>query len=73
MSEGKFKKGDRVEFWFGTRTVQGVVKEDRGPLGIKGRHLFLIEFSPFRLAESPSLIELPAVELQLVRDKVATK
>lgn len=68
MPEKKFRKGDRVRFQFGIYSVEGIVKEDRGPLGINGRHLYRVEF-PFGLhAESPSHIELPAEQLQLVQD-----
>jgi hypothetical protein len=49
------------------------VKEERGPLGIKGRHLYLVEFGPLLHADALSLIELPAVELQLVADKSANR
>ena len=34
MPEARFRRGDRVEFEFVTRTVFGEVKEDRGPIGI---------------------------------------
>lgn len=71
MPEKKFRKGDRVRFRFGIYSVEGIVKEDRGPLGINGRHLYRVEF-PFGLhAEAPSHIELPAEELQLVQDAVS--
>jgi len=71
MSEIKFHKGDRVRFRFGIYSVEGVVKEDRGPIGIKGRHLYLVEF-PFGLhVESPSHIELPAERLQLIPGAVS--
>lgn len=73
MAERHFKRGDVVKFQAGIRTIQGVVKEDRGPIGLKGRHLYLVEFGPARHADSPSLIELPAVDLQLVPDKAAAK
>jgi hypothetical protein len=73
MSERRFKKGDVVKFQAGLRTIQGVVKEDRGPIGLKGRHLYLIEFGPTLHADAPSLIELPAVELQLASEKAAIK
>jgi hypothetical protein len=72
MPERKFRKGDRVRFHFVTRFVEGVVQEDRGPLGINGRHLYRVEF-PFGLhAESPMHIELPAEKLQLIQDEVST-
>lgn len=64
MSESQIRKGDRVRFWLGTRSVQGEVKEDRGPIGVKGRHLYLVEFRPEPQSESPSQIELPADQLQ---------
>jgi hypothetical protein len=65
--ERRFRKGDLVSFQIGLRTVQGKVKEDRGPIGIKGRHLYLVEFPGGIHAESPSLVELPAVEMQAVQ------
>lgn len=80
MPEPRFRKGDLVSFRLGTRSVQGEVKEDRGPIGIKGRHLYLVEFRPepqsaspsLPQSASPSLIELPADQLQSVPDTVAT-
>ena len=63
MPELGFRKGDRVRFRFGTRSVHGVVKEDRGPIGIEGRHLYLVEFRQEPKAGSVSLIELPADQL----------
>jgi hypothetical protein len=73
MPETRFRKGDLVQFQFGLSTVQGVVKEDRGPIGIKGRHLYLIEFWFGAHADSPSRVELPAADLQAVRDRVSAK
>ena len=71
MAEAQFHKGDRVKFKLGTRSVQGVVKEDRGPIGIKGRHLYLVEFRAE--PQSPSQIELPADQLEVVHGTVAAK
>jgi hypothetical protein len=73
MPEPRFHKGDRVQFRFGLRSVQGEVKEDRGPIGIRGRHLYLVEFRREALSDSLSEIELPAVELQLVQDTASTE
>jgi hypothetical protein len=39
MSNSRIRKGDLVRFKLGTRSVQGEVKEDRGPIGVRGRHL----------------------------------
>lgn len=71
MQETRFRRGDAVRFQFGLYPVQGVVKEDRGPIGIKGRRLYLVEF-PFGMhTEAPFEIELPAEKLELVRDTAA--
>ena len=73
MPEPRFRKGDRVRFRFGIRSVQGEVKEDRGPIGIKGRRLYLVEFRIEPESISPSLVELPAEDLQLVQDTASTE
>ncbi len=67
MPENQFRKGDLVRFRLGTRSVQGEVKEDRGPIGVKGRHLYLVEFRPEPLSADTSHIELPADQLQPVQ------
>lgn len=72
MSERRYRKGDQVKFDFGTRTVQGEIKEDRGPIGMNGRRLYLIEFRLGPNGESVSHIELPAVDFELVEDPVST-
>jgi hypothetical protein len=68
MPAARFRKGDRVKFRWGIYSVQGEVKEDRGPIGVKGRRLYLVEFRPGPRSEAPFQIELPAEELQSVRD-----
>lgn len=69
MRERRYRVGEKVCFQLGIRTVQGYVKEDRGPIGVKGRHLYLVEF---KRDESPAYVELPAVEMEPVEDTVAT-
>ena len=71
MSERRFRKGDLVCFRLGLRSVQGKVKEDRGPIGVKGRHLYLVEFRPESVSNSLFQVELPAEDLQLVQDTVS--
>ena len=66
MSNSRIRKGDLVRFQLGTRSVQGEVKEDRGPIGVRGRHLYLVEFRPETQSPTLSQIELPADELQAV-------
>ena len=64
MPEPHFHKGDRVRFRYGIRPAQGVIKEDRGPIGVRGRHLYLVEFRPDSQSAALSQIELPAEQLQ---------
>ena len=73
MPEAKFRKGELVRFRLGTRSVQGEIKEDRGPIGVKGRHLYLVEFRPDPQSVSSSLIELPSDQLQSVKDTALTE
>lgn len=65
MRKLRFRRGDRVCFQMPGRVVQGLVKEDRGPIGINARHLYLVEFPSE--PESPHQIELPAEKLEMVR------
>ena len=71
VSERRFRKNDLVSFRLSTRSIQGVVKEDRGPIGVKGRHLYLVEFRPEPQSENLALIELPAEQLQSVQNTVS--
>ncbi|HLX62588.1 MAG TPA: hypothetical protein VKX17_15025 [Planctomycetota bacterium] len=66
MPESKLHKGDYVKFQLGTRPVHGLVREDRGAIGINGRHLYLVEFH----AEptSPHQVELPAEEMEVLTE-----
>ena len=71
MPEVRFHKGDAVKFRLGTRTVHGLIKEDRGPIGVKGRRLYLVEFRSE--PESPAQVELPADELEAVNRTVGAR
>lgn len=64
MSKKSFRNGQLVVFKYGTRSVQGIVKEDRGPIGIKGRVLYLVEFRPEVESSDVLHIELPADQLK---------
>lgn len=66
MAERALRKGDVVSFEFGNATVQGVVTEDRGPIGMHGRRLYAIEFRVDPDSDDPMTIELPAGELHIV-------
>ena len=71
MAERQFRKGDVIRFKLGTRSVQGEIKEDRGPIGVKGRHLYLVEYHPESQSPSLSQIELPADQLQSMQGLVS--
>jgi hypothetical protein len=61
---GPFKVGDRVRYKRGLEPVEGVIVEDRGPLGIGGRRLYAVRV---QLDEWNAIVtELPVSELQLV-------
>ncbi len=72
MAKARFRKrelhkGDRVKFTLGARPVEGRVKEERGPIGINGRRLYLVEFgNGDGEPQPPSQIELPAEELEAI-------
>lgn len=63
-----FRVGDRVRIRFGEYPVDGVVVEDRGPLGFGGRRLYRIEFN-HEVPPDPVYTELPAEEIELVESK----
>lgn len=64
-----FHVGNMVRFHFGPNKVNGVVKEDRGPIGLGGRQLYLVQYS--LEPDHQSAVELPADQLELVQDRVA--
>jgi hypothetical protein len=70
ISERSFHKGDKVAFRHGIYEIEGIVKEDRGRIGINGRHLYVVEF---RFGEGLSRAELPAAQLRPVQDGIAAK
>ncbi len=58
--------GDHVRFVIGPRNVIGIVKEDRGPIGRKGRNLYLIHFSGGPFVPEPIQVELGMEEFTVV-------
>lgn len=57
-----------MRFQLGFRPVQGVITEDRGPLGVGGRHLYRIEFRRESDPGSAEFAELPTELLELAAD-----
>jgi hypothetical protein len=59
---GRFKVGEWVAFPYGTRNLIAQVVEARGPLGVKGRHLYRIRVA--REFGEPDSFEMPEDELE---------
>jgi len=57
--------GDRVSVHFGMSDAEGVVVEDRGPIGINGRRLLRVELTIDQVTE-PMAIEVPAEEVRVI-------
>jgi hypothetical protein len=70
--ERKFRKRDRVQFRLSTDGVDGVVTEDRGPIGVGGRRLYTVQFRPDDVPW-PSRVELPAEDLRPIRTAAAAR
>lgn len=60
----KIRVGDHVRFRWSLYDVEGTVIEDRGPIGVGGRHLYGVEFQ-LEYTE-PHIIELPASALEVI-------
>ena len=63
-SKGRYRVGDRVTFEFGGGKVIGTIIEDRGDIGVGGRHLYQIEVP--MTAEEPMVFELPEPVIELI-------
>src|SRR4051794_24344159 len=59
-----FKVGDQVRVPLGRRGVIGVITEDRGPIGFRGRRLYQVRV-PMEPAE-PAIYELAGVEIEAI-------
>lgn len=59
-----FHVGDRVRIGFGRRKLTGVIVEDRGAIGVRGRRLYQVNvpMDPFE----PMMVELPEDEMEAV-------
>lgn len=65
-----FRVGDRVRIDLGPHKLTGVIVEDRGAIGIQGRHLFRVDvpMDPFE----PMTVELPEDEIEAARTEEGT-
>jgi hypothetical protein len=58
--------GDSVRFRFGIEDVIGIIEEDCGPIGRKGRNLYRIQFSGGLYVPEPFHVELGADQFTVV-------
>lgn len=57
----KFKVGEHIRFHYVVDVVDGLIVEDRGPIGVGGRRLYGITFN--KNPGQDSYIELPEVDI----------
>ena len=67
MSTRAIHVGDRVQFQSGDRFITGQVREDRGPIGVGGRRLYLVVFEMGK--DNWYRVELPADRLEVIEPK----
>ena len=67
MSSQAVHVGDTVRFRVGARSLTGQVREDRGPIGIGGRRLYLVAYE---LGKGNWYVtELPADQIEVLEPK----
>lgn len=64
MSKSRLQIGDRVSFQFGRHTIQGIIVEDRGPVGADRQHFYRVQV--FMDPDEPMFIELSEDEMSHV-------
>lgn len=65
MSSQGIHVGDKVRFHIGGGFATGQVREDRGPIGIGGRRLYLVMFEMGK--GNWYRTELPAEEIEVIK------
>lgn len=66
-----FQVGDRVRIPLGRRQLLGIITEDRGAIGLHGRHLYqvMVPMDPYE----PTTYELPGEEMERIDESVETQ
>jgi hypothetical protein len=64
MNERRVAVGDDVRFHVGVHAITGKVREDRGPIGVGGRRLYLIAYETDK--GNWYQVELPQAEFEVV-------
>ena len=58
--------GQRISFPWGKAVLEGVIIEDRGPLGANGHHIYRVRISAEAFPEDLREVELPETELTVL-------
>lgn len=61
----RFKVGDRIQFMYMSKPVEGQIVEDRGSIGVGGRHLYRVVGQAGSVTR---VLELPDEELEKLDD-----
>jgi hypothetical protein len=69
MSSKTIQVGDKVRFRIGGRSVVGEVREDCGPIGLNGRHLYRVRYEMGK--DNWYITELPAVQMEVIEEEPA--
>jgi hypothetical protein len=64
MSSPVVRVGDKVRIRLGARSFVGEVREDRGPIGLGGRHLYDVVYEMGK--GNLYVIELPGDEIEVI-------
>ena len=67
MSSKIIRVGDKVRFHVGARSIVGQVREDRGPIGLGGRHLYRVLYELGK--ENWYTTELLADQIEVIEPK----
>lgn len=70
MGSPAIRVGDRVRIRLASRHFLGRVMDDRGPIGVGGRRLYLIAFEIEK--DTPFEAELPAEDIEVVESRKET-
>jgi hypothetical protein len=66
LHPGPYREGDRVRLLWGLTSVEGVIIEDRGNIGVGGRRIYHVRVQPEDNITEPMVIAAPAEDLTLV-------
>ena len=66
QNPGPYREGDRVRLLWGLTPVEGVIVEDEGDIGVKGRRFYRVRVQLDDNITEPMDLSMPAEDLTLV-------